>query len=124
MASSDPLLLVWQSYGWLGFLGYIAIREIWPFVQRKVWPEAVRTAKAERERIAKLEERQAAADERQVTAIEMMSQSVHDMALAITTNNERLSQLIAGQSLHAQDVGNAIAMMRERTGPSKPGMSA
>lgn len=119
MASTDPLLLVWQQYGWVGFLGYFIYREVWPFVSSKVWPEKVKQAKAERDRIAKLEERQLDAEDRQVTAIEAMGQSVHEMTVAIATNNERLSTLIAGHAIHAQETTQSIALMRERTGPTR-----
>ena len=113
---NDPLVLAWQQYGWLGFLGYVMIREVWPFMREKVWPEKVKQARAERERLAKLEERQLDAEDRQVKAFEAMGQSVHEMTVAITTNNERLYALIAGHAIHAQDTANAIALMRERTG--------
>jgi hypothetical protein len=65
--------------------------------------------------MSKLEERQLAAEDRQVTAIEAMGNSVHEMTVAITTTNERLSTLIAGHTIHAQDTASAIMLMRERT---------
>lgn len=105
----DPLIAVWQSYGWLGFLGYVMVREVWPFVQNRVWPARVKKAHQEQERLNRMEERQ-------IVAIEEMGKSVHAMAQAITTNNERLSQLIAAQSVHGQETSGAIALMRERTG--------
>lgn len=109
MSVSDPLTLVWQQYGFWGFLGYVAVREVWPFVRDRVWPARVKKAHQEQERLNRLEERQ-------IVAIEEMGKSVHAMAQAITTNNERLSQLIAAQSVHGQETSNAIALMRERTG--------
>jgi len=114
--TNDPLVLAWQQYGWLGFLGYVMVREVWPFVREKVWPVKVAQAAAERERLARLEERTLAAEDRQVAAVEAMGTSVHEMTVAITTNNERLSTLIAGHSMHAQETTQAIALMRERTG--------
>jgi len=108
--------MVWQQYGFWGFLGYVLVREVWPFVSVKVWPEKVKQAKEERERLPRLEERQSKANDRQTEAIEAMGHSVHEMTVAITTNNERLSQLIAGHSAHAEMVTSAIALMRERTG--------
>lgn len=114
-SSSDPLSLIWQQYGWLGFLGYVLVREIWPFILNKFLPEKMAQAKAERLRVAQLEKRQIEMEDRQVSAIEAMSQSVQQMALAITTNNERLAALIAGHAVHAQETSNAIALIRERT---------
>jgi hypothetical protein len=119
--ASDPIVLVWERYGWLGFLGYVFVREVWPFLREKVWPVKVAQAQAERERLAKLEERTLNAEDRQVAAIEAMSKSVQDMALAITTNNERFTALITGFAIHAQDTNAAIALMRERTSPVEHG---
>jgi hypothetical protein len=118
MTSTDPLLIVWQQYGWIGFLGYFVYREVWPFISAKVWPERVKQARAERERLSRLEERQLDAEDRQVAIIDAMGKSVHEMTVAIATNNERLSTLIAGHTIHAQETTQSIALMRERTGPS------
>lgn len=114
--ATDPLAVVWQQYGLWGFLAYVLVREVWPFVGTKILPEKIAQAKAERLRVAKLEERQMNLEDRQATAIEAMSQSVQQMALAIVTNNERLSTLIAGHASHAIETTNAVALMRERTG--------
>ena len=114
--ASDPIVLLWDRYGWLGFLGYVMVREVWPFMREKIWPMKVAQVKAERERLSKLEERQSKANDRQTEAIEAMGKSVHEMTVAITSNNERLSQLIAGHATHSEMVASAIALMRERTG--------
>jgi len=115
--TQDPLMLVWQQYGWLGFLGYVMVREVWPFVREKVWPEKIAQAKIEKQRMINLEDRQMNAVDRQVAAGEAMTLAVQNMAIAITTNNERLSTLISGHSIHAQDTVDAIMLMRERTNP-------
>lgn len=113
MAVSDPLALIWQQYGLWGFLGYVAVREIWPFVRDRVWPARVKKAHQEQERLNRMEERQ-------IEAIEAMGTSVHEMALAISANNERLSALIAGFAAHSSDMSHAVTVMRERTGvPAK-----
>lgn len=116
---SDPMMLIWDRYGWMGFLGYVMVREIWPFVSRKVWPEQVRKARDERDRLSKMEERQLMAEERQVSAIEIMGKAVQDMTVAITSNNERLSTLIAGHAVHTMEMTDAIMLMRERTGSQR-----
>lgn len=115
MTTGDPLAVLWQQYGVWGFLGYVLVREIWPFVSVKVWPEKVKQLRAEKERLLTLEKRQFEAEDRQVRAIEAMGQSVHEMTLAIATNNERLSVLIAGHASHTQEVNQFVALMRERT---------
>lgn len=113
------MMLIWDRYGWMGFLGYVMVREIWPFVSRKVWPEQVRKARDERDRLSKMEERQLMAEERQVSAIEIMGKAVQDMTVAITSNNERLSTLIAGHAVHTMEMTDAIMLMRERTGSQR-----
>lgn len=113
--ATDPIMLLWDRYGWLGFLVYVMIREVWPFLREKVWPVKVAQAKAEKQRLVNLEDRQMNAADRQVAAGEAMILAVQNMALAITTNNERLSTLIAGHSLHATETTEAIMLMRERT---------
>lgn len=108
-------MFLWQHYGWLGFAGYVMIREVWPFVRDRVWPERVKQVKAERERLVNLEDRQLNAADRQTAASEAMVSAVQNMALVITTQNERLSTLIAGHTIHAQETTAAIVLMRERT---------
>lgn len=107
----DPFTLVWQQYGWLGFVGYVMVREVWPFVRDRVWPERVKQARTERERLNRLEERQ-------VEAFEAIGKSVQDMSTAIVLNNERLSTLIASHSLHVRETTEAITLIRERVGTS------
>jgi hypothetical protein len=104
----DPLVLVWQQYGWLGVLGYVMVREVWPFVREKVWPEKKRALRLEQERLEKLEDRQ-------VAAVEKMGNAVQEMAVAIVTNNERLSVLVNGHAIHAHETTQAIVTLRERT---------
>lgn len=111
----DPLVVLWDRYGWAAFLVYFAAREFWPFLRDKVWPQSAANAKSESERLRRLEDRQLASQERQVIAVEEMSKSVQSMALVITTNNERLSNLLISHSQHAQETTNAISLMRERT---------
>lgn len=112
---NDPIVALWERYGWAGFLFYLAIREFWPFLRDKVWPQSAAIARNEADRIKKLEERQLAMQERQAMAVEEMSKSVQSMALVITTNNERLSALLIGFAQHAQENTEAITLMRERT---------
>lgn len=112
-------MLIWQQYGWVGFLIYVMVREVWPFIREKVWPMKIAQVKAEKQRLQNLEDRQMNAADRQVAAGEAMILAVQNMALAITTNNERLSTLIAGHAIHAQETTEAIVLMRERTGAAK-----
>lgn len=109
LMANDPLVFIWEHYGHWGFLAYIAAREVWPWVRDRVWPAQVKKARQDQERINRLEERQ-------IEAIESMGKSVVDMTLAISTNNERLSTLIAGFAVHSTEMNGAIALMRERTG--------
>lgn len=91
-----------QQYGWLGFFFYVVVKEAWPFFRDRVWPWKMAAADTEHTRLKNLEERAAQNDERQVKAVESMSLSVHQMALAITTNNERLAQLTSNHAEHAR----------------------
>ena len=103
-----------QQNGWIGFLFYILWKEIFPFLRDRVFPEKVKQVNAERDRLKKLEERTIQNDERQTVIVESMTNAVHEMALAITTNNERLSQLIVSHDSHARFVQDGIMTMRER----------
>lgn len=102
-----------RENGWLGFLVYIVVKEAWPFVRDKVWPWRVSAAAADRERLKKLEDRAVSNEERQTRALESMNQTMQSVALAITTNNERMSQLIVGHADHARFTHDAISDMRE-----------
>lgn len=96
-----------QENGWIGFIVYVVVREVIPFLRDRIYPEKLREKEAERERLKRLEERQ-------IKALEGMSQAVHDMALAITANNERLSRLMLDHAEHARFVQESITAMRER----------
>ena len=82
-----------QQNGWIGFLIYILWKEFFPFLRDRVYPENLRRINADRERLKKLEERTLENDERQTRVIESMNNAVHEMTVAISTNNERLSVL-------------------------------
>jgi hypothetical protein len=103
-----------QQYGWLGFLAYLTVKEAWPFFRDRIWPQKVAAQNAERDRIQKLEDRAAEVEERQAKAIESISLSVQQMALAITTNNERLTVLITGHNEHDRFTRDAVTDMRDR----------
>ncbi|MBI5964920.1 MAG: hypothetical protein HY863_15685 [Chloroflexi bacterium] len=112
---TDPIIVLWEKYGWVAFLLYFIVREIWPFLRDKVWPQTAANAKLEADRIRKLEDRQITLQERHAIAVEEMSKAVQSMALVITTNNERLSSLLIGFAQHSQESTAAITLMRERT---------
>lgn len=103
-----------QQYGWAGFLVYIAIKEFLPFFRDKFLPHKLSQAEAERERLRRLEERAIANEEKLSAAVESMSAMMKQFALAITVNNERLSQLIAGHTLHDRSMTDALGAMREK----------
>jgi hypothetical protein len=104
-----------QQNGWVGFLVYILWKELFPFVRDRIYPENVKRINAERDRLKKLEERTVQNDERQTRAVETVGNAVHEMAIAITTNNERLAQLIVNHDAHARFVQDSITAMRERS---------
>lgn len=104
-----------QQNGWIGFFIYILWKEFFPFLRDKIYPENVKRINAERDRLKKLEERTIENDERQTRVVESMSSAVHEIAIAITTNNERLSQLIVAHDSHARFVQDSIITMREKS---------
>lgn len=110
---------VLQQYGWVGFVLYFVAREVFPFLRDRVYPHKVKQQDEERKRLIALEDRAAKNEERLTTAVETMSQSVSNMALAITTSNERLSQVIANQLEHARFTQDAIIDMRKVTAVKK-----
>jgi hypothetical protein len=107
-----------QQNGWIGFVIYIAWKELFPFVRDRIYPENMKRINAERDRLKKLEERTVQNDERQTLVVESMRDSVHEMAMVIATNNERLSQLIVDHNNHARFMQDSVAIMRERSAES------
>lgn len=104
-----------QQNGWVGFLIYILWKEFFPFLRDRVFPENIKRVNAERDRLKKLEERTIQNDERQTRVIESMNNAVHEMTVAISTNNERLSVLSINHNEHARFVQESITVMRERS---------
>ncbi len=109
-----------QKWEWLGFLAYVIVKEVWPFFRDRVWPQKVAQENAERERLKTLEERAAQIEERQTKAFEGMSLSTQQMALAIATNNERLTTLITGHNEHDRFTREAVTDMRDRVASQYP----
>ena len=105
-----------QQYGWLGFTVYFLARDVFPWLRDRVYPQKVKELEEERKRLNSLEERAVRNEERHVEALETMSKSVTGMALAITTNNERLSQVITNQLEHSRFTQDAIIDMRKSVG--------
>jgi hypothetical protein len=105
-----------QQYGWVGFTVYFLARDVFPWLRDRVYPQRVKEQEEERKRLNALEERAVRNEERHVEALETMSKSVTGMALAITTNNERLSQVITNQLEHSRFTQDAIIDMRKSVG--------
>ena len=105
-----------QQYGWVGFTVYFLARDVFPWLRDRVYPQRVKEQEEERKRLNALEERAVRNEERHVEALDTMSKSVSGMALAITTNNERLSQLITNQLEHSRFTQDAIIDMRKSVG--------
>ena len=103
-----------QQYGWAGFIAYVVVKEILPFVRDRLLPHKMAEAKAERTRLQKLEERSIQNDERQTKALEDMNDMMRQFISAIATNNERMTQLIVGHAEHARMTQDAISQMREK----------
>lgn len=103
-----------QEKSWIALIVYILIKEIWPFFRDKIYPSRMAEEHLIRERRVKMEERALKNDERNIIAFESMSLAVQHMTLALTSNNERLSTLIADQARHATFMSDAIADMREK----------
>jgi len=112
----DSFETLFQQYGWAGFALYFLARDVFPWVRDRVYPQRVKELEAERQRLNSLEERAVKNEERHVEALETMSKSVTNMALAITTNNERLSQVITNQLEHSRFTQDAILDMRKSIG--------
>ena len=108
----NEFALIWDRYGWLGFLIYVLVKEILPLYRDKVLPARIARDKKKVDRLGKLEERQLIGEDRQTMAINAIEKSVHQMTIAIATNNERLSQLIANTLIHNQETTELI---HERT---------
>ncbi len=108
---------LFQQYGWVGFTVYFLARDVFPWLRDRVYPQRVKAYEEERKRLNALEERAVKNEERHVEALETMSKSVTSMALAITTNNERLAQVVTNQLEHSRFTQDAIMDMRKSVGP-------
>lgn len=111
--------VILEKYGWATFMLYVLARDIFPFFRDRVYPQQVKVREAERQRLIDLENRAAKNEERLTVAVETMSKSVTDMAMAITTNNERLSHVISNQLAHSSFTEKAINDMRVQVASAK-----
>lgn len=103
---------LWQQFGWLGFLGYVVVKEVWPFVRDKWWPNKIQEQSDERERVKKLEERTIRNEEKQTELLESLRNSTNNMTQGITINNERLSQMITAQTEHNRFVTDSLVALQ------------
>lgn len=129
-----PTLL--QNYGWLGVLILWLAPKVWQFVTDRLYPQKVAEKKreeerrdgalqAERERQALYLKSQIDRDEREfehrkeidnriATAIEGTHSVTQQMSLAITVNNERITQLISAHSRHDNFTLGAHVELKEK----------
>lgn len=98
-----------QQNSWLGLLVYVLLKEGWPFFRDRIYPRRIAERDAEKQRLQNLEDRAIQNEERQTRAIENMSLASQQMALAITTNNERMSQLISNHGEHDRFIREALS---------------
>ncbi len=111
--------VVVEKYGWTVVVVYFLAKDLFPFFRDRVYPQKLKEQAAERARLLELENRAIKNEERLTIAVETMSKSVTDMALAITSNNERLSQVISNQLTHSAFTEQAINDMRLQVATSK-----
>jgi len=109
MTNPDPLATLFHDYGWAAVFIWLIYRDIWPFIKEHVFPAAIAERKQRMEIQAKLEERQ-------VVAMEMISNAVDEIKLAMVSTNERLFEIRGAQIAHHKETNEAITLMRERTG--------
>lgn len=110
MTVPDPLATLLHDYGWAAVFLWLIYRDVWPFIKEHVFPAAIEERKRRMEQSSKLEERQ-------VKAMEVISNAVIEMKLAMVSTNERLFEMRAAQSEHHKATNDAITLMRERTRP-------
>src|SRR5512146_2427151 len=89
-----------QNYGFWGVVAWIILRDVIPPIVNKVWPRHIQAEQSEREWQHRQEERIASAMEK--------------MTLAITANNERMSQVVSLLEKHDLYTINAVTEMKER----------
>ncbi len=78
-----------KDYGFWGLVLYIAVKEIWPYFRDKFFPEKQKFEQTQEARVT--------------AAIEGIREAMTGMAVAITTQNERISQVITMQLQHDRD---------------------
>lgn len=90
---------IWERYGFWGFITYVALVQVWPYMRDKFFPE-------------QLKERRAAADwQRKMD--ERMVTSMEEMQRAMVAQNEKLNNLIAQNIEHDRTMRDAILKMVE-----------
>ena len=102
-----------KTYGWLVLLVYFLIERVWPWMSQEFFPQRFAERLSGAQRIQTLEERQVAANEK-------IAQAVVDMTVAITSMNEKVSQLMTMHIEHDRETSEGIAVMRERTAAKRP----
>lgn len=108
----DTFLHLVQNYGILGLLLYVVLKDAVPFFIEKVWPEKAKESHAKQQLEISYQKHQMEMDEREINAIEKMSNAVDRMAREITVNNERLSTLLASHYEHSADMREAVEHMK------------
>lgn len=130
------ILALLRDYGWVGVIGLYFVPKVWQFFTDRFFPQKVAERKveekrrddalqAERERQALYLKSQIDRDEREfthrkevdnriATSIENTQAVMQQMGLAITVNNERITQLISAHSRHDNFVFSAHIETKEK----------
>jgi len=124
-----------REYGWFGVLLLFVIEKVWPFFVNVVFPKRAREATALIKREDEERKWQRDIDERRVKAMEdlgikmeeamkamsaSVSESGHQVAMALTVQNERINKLSDSQVASYAFLVDAVTDMREATAKLHP----
>lgn len=113
-----------KDWGWLGVLALFGVEKVWPWFTNTFFPAKVKAAEDERTWQRSMDERRMLAMESMAdtvgSALEKMTQGIQEgnsqLVLALTINNERLTQLNDSHRKHdafsvqtAGDLRTAVA---------------
>ncbi len=130
------ILAALRDYGWVGVIILYFVPKVWQFFTDRFFPQKIAERKVEEkrrddalqaerearalllrsqiEREAKEFEHRTGIDTRIAASIENMGTAIQQMGLAITVNNERITQLISAHSRHDNFVFTAHVETKEK----------
>lgn len=117
---------LWKEYGWLGFLAWVSITQVWPFVRDRYFPAHMKNKMKEQQ--AKWEEKEfemkehledklyeRKLEERSVQANERFATAMEAIQKLLVAQNERMNSLLQVHLEHDRFTKEALLQMSMKT---------